>query len=120
MQTIPHTPFHVHMLELHSPQDIAQALFGAPDVLTLTPVHSWSALEISGDCVFLNAAQARSETQGRDAPLVKLGQDWWVFAASGTGDAWLMSLDGQQRIAFLDHDAGPDATTELCPMAANG
>lgn len=103
-------PIVHHMLAVRTPQDIAQALFGSSGILTLTPDHHCSALEISGDCVFLNAQQARRETQGRDAPLARLGRDWWVFAVSGTGDAWLMSLDEQQRIAFLDHDHGPDAT----------
>ena len=100
------------MFLLRSPQTIAQALFATPDVPLLQPGHRWPALEISGDCSLLNAQQARSETQGRDVPLVRLGQDWWVFASSGTGDAWLMSLDRQQTIAFLDHDNGPDAQAE--------
>ena len=105
------------MISLHPPEAIAQAFFGAADPAALTPHHHWPAVEISGDCVFLNAQQALSETQGRDAPLARLGQDWWVFACSGTGDAWLMSLDGQQRIAFLDHDQGPDAVAQ--PMGLN-
>ena len=50
-------------------------------------------------------------------PLAQLGQNWWIFAASGTGDAWLMSLDGQQRIGFLDHDQGAEAVAQ--PMALN-
>jgi hypothetical protein len=35
-----------------------------------------------------------------------------VFATSGTGDAWLMSLVDGRSIAFLDHDAGPDAVPQ--------
>ena len=97
------------MLSLRSPQAIALELFESGDIAHVQPRHHWPAREISGDCVFLNAQQASSETQGRDAPRAQLGQKWWVFAVSGTGDAWLMSLDGQQHIGFLDHDDGPDA-----------
>ncbi|MDR2299276.1 MAG: hypothetical protein LBE30_13170 [Comamonas sp.] len=103
------------MLLLRSPHTIAQELFEANDIAQLQPGHRWPAREISGDCVFLDARQALSELQGRDVPLAQLGQSWWVFAASGTGDAWLMSLDGQQRIGFLDHDDGQDAIVQ--PMA---
>lgn len=103
------------MLSLRSPHTIAQELFGATDIAQLQPGHRWPAREISGDCVFLDARQALSELRGRDAPLAQLGQNWWIFAASGTGDAWLMSLDGQQGIGFLDHAAGPDAVVQ--PMA---
>lgn len=103
------------MLSLRSPHTIAQELFGAPDIAQLQPGHRWPAREISGDCVFLDARQALSELRGRDAPLAQLGQNWWIFAASGTGDAWLMSLDGLQGIGFLDHAAGPDAVVQ--PMA---
>ena len=105
------------MLAVRSPQDIAQSLFGSAHVPALTPDHRWPTLEISGDCVFLDARQARSETQGRDAPLARLGQDWWVFASSGTGDAWLLSLDGQQRVAFLDHDQGPDDAPQAMALS---
>lgn len=103
------------MLSLRSPHTIAQELFGATDIAQLQPGHRWPAREISGDCVFLDARQALSELRGRDAPLAQLGQNWWIFAASGTGDAWLMSLDGLQGIGFLDHAAGPDAVVQ--PMA---
>lgn len=103
------------MLSLRSPHTIAQEVFGAPDIAQLQPGHRWPAREISGDCVFLDARQALSELRGRDAPLAQLGQNWWIFAASGTGDAWLMSLDGLQGIGFLDHAAGPDAVVQ--PMA---
>ena len=105
------------MISLLPPEAIAQTFFGAADLAALTPHHHWPSAEISGDCIFLNAQQAQSETQGRDAPLARLGLDWWVSACSGTGDAWLMSLDGQQRIAFLDHDQGPDALAQ--PMGLN-
>lgn len=103
------------MLSLRSPHTIAQELFGTTDIAQLQPGHRWPAREISGDCVFLDARQALSELRGRDAPLAQLGQNWWIFAASGTGDAWLMSLDGLQGIGFLDHAAGPDAVVQ--PMA---
>lgn len=105
------------MLSLRSPYTIAKELFDAADLAQLQPDHRWPAREISGDCVFLDARQALSELRGRDAPLARLGQDWRVFAVSGTGDAWLMSLDGQQRIGFLDHDQGAEAVAQ--PMTLN-
>lgn len=105
------------MLSLRSPQAIALELFESSDIAHVQPRHRWPAREISGDCVFLNAQQASIETQGRDAPRAQLGQKWWVFAVSGTGDAWLMSQDGQQHIGFLDHDDGPDAVAT--PMDLN-
>ena len=107
--------FHgLFMLSLRSPHTIAQELFGAP-ILHSCNQDTAGRREISGDCVFLDARQALSELRGRDAPLAQLGQNWWIFAASGTGDAWLMSLDGLQGIGFLDHAAGPDAVVQ--PMA---
>ena len=97
------------MISLRTPQAIATALFDSTDILSIATGHDWPALEISADCVLLNWRQAQAEAKGRDVPLAELGQSWWIFAASGNGDAWLMSLDGQQRIAFLDHDQGADA-----------
>ena len=104
------------MLLLRSPQTIALELFGVEEPLHWQAQHRWPAREISGDCVFLNAQQARNETLGRDAPLAGLGRHWQVFARSGTGDAWLIAMDDSlnnaQQIAFLDHDLGPDAVAQ--------
>ena len=109
------------MLLLRSPQTIALELFGVEEPPHWQAQHRWPAQEISGDCVFLNAQQARNETLGRDAPLAGLGRDWWVFASSGTGDAWLISMDeslnNAQQIAFLDHDLGADAMAQLMGLS---
>ena len=102
------------MLHLRLPQTIAHELLQVTDVPHLRPDHRFSSVEIAGDLVFLDSRTAKNETEGRDAPLVGLGTAWWVFAVSGTGDAWLISADDNaQRIAFLDHDAGPEATPQL-------
>jgi len=101
------------MLALQAPAAIAQRLWPGstwPAVVPgLMPGHGLPTTEIAGDFVLLDHLAAAQETWGRDAPLAMLGQDWWVFACSGTGDAWLLSRDQQQAVAFLDHAAGPDA-----------
>lgn len=99
-------------LELRNPQTIALDLLSAPDPLHLNQDHPLPSVEIAGDFVFLDARSAKNETEGRDAPLAALGKDWRVFATSGTGDAWLLSTGGDQRIAFLDHDSGAEATPQ--------
>lgn len=100
------------MMQLRSPRTIAADLFSVSVVPHPGRAHRLPSVEIAGDFVFLDARSARAETEGRDAPLAKLGQDWHVFAASGTGDAWLVSDDDGQRIAFLDHNEGPDAAPQ--------
>jgi hypothetical protein len=66
--------------------------------------------EIAGDFMLLNLAQLLRETAGRDHPLIALGTAWWVFATSGTGDAWLLRrTERGSQVAFLDHDRGTDA-----------
>ena len=97
------------MLTLHSSEEIALRLFASRDLPPLHQPHRLAETEIALDHVFLDYPSAKNETTGRDVPLAKLGDDWWVFAVAGTGDAWLVSMDGIQRIAFLDHDQGPDA-----------
>ena len=81
--------------------------------------------ELAGDFVLLNAHAAARENAGRDLPLLRLGQAWWLFATSGTGDAWAVSLHAPQdvggciapeRIGFVDHDAGPDAQVQVLPI----
>ncbi|MDN4589703.1 hypothetical protein DBA29_14500 [Xenophilus aerolatus] len=100
------------MLELRSPQAIARELLRVPDGFRLGRDYSLPSIEIAGDFVLLDARSAKEETEGRDAPLAGLAEDWWIFAISGTGDAWLISTDDGQRICFLDHDAGPDAVPQ--------
>ena len=97
------------MLALQAPAAIAERLWPGTAWPALMPGHGLPTTEIAGDFVLLDHLGAAEETWGRDAPLANLGQDWWVFACSGTGDAWLLSRDQQQTVAFLDHAAGPDA-----------
>lgn len=70
--------------------------------------------EIAGDFQFLGLADLPGENALREVPRIALGVDWWLFAVSGTGDAWLMrQADGERSdIAFLDHDEGPEATAK--------
>lgn len=70
--------------------------------------------EIAGDFQLLGPAELQSENTLRDVPRVGLGSDWWLFAVSGTGDAWLVRPpDGERSdVAFLDHDEGPEATAK--------
>lgn len=100
------------MLELRNPRTIALELLSVSDLPHLSQDHSLPFIEIAGDFAFLDSLSAKNETEGRDAPLPGLGKDWWVFATSGTGDAWLISTGNDQRVAFLDHDSGLDATPQ--------
>lgn len=97
------------MLALQAPAAIAERLWPGTAWPALMPGHGIPTTEIAGDFVLLDHLGAAEETWERDAPLANLGQDWWVFACSGSGDAWLLSRDQQQTVAFLDHAAGPDA-----------
>lgn len=97
------------MLTLHVPEDIALRLFASHKLPPLHHPHHLAETGIALDHIFLDYPSAKNETTGRDAPLAKLGTDWWVFAVAGTGDAWLVSMDSAERVAFLDHDQGPDA-----------
>ncbi|NJC44495.1 hypothetical protein [Xanthomonas arboricola] len=100
------------MLELRNPRTIALELLSVSDLPHLSQDHSLPFIEIAGDFAFLDSLSAKNETESRDAPLAGLGEDWWVFATSGTGDAWLISTGNDQRVAFLDHDSGLDATPQ--------
>ncbi len=106
------------MLALQTPAAIAERLWPGTGWPALMPGHGLPRTEIAGDFVLLDHLEAAEETWGRDAPLANLGQDWWVFACSGTGDAWLLSRDQQQTVAFLDHAAGPDALPRLLGIDA--
>lgn len=106
------------MLALQAPAAIAEQLWPGTAWPALMPGHGLPTTEIAGDFVLLDHLGAAEETWGRDAPLANLGQDWWVFACSGTGDAWLLSRDQQQTVAFLDHAAGPDALPQLLGIDA--
>lgn len=106
------------MLALQAPAAIAERLWPGTAWPALMPGHGLPTTEIAGDFVLLDHLGAAEETWGRDAPLANLGQDWWVFACSGTGDAWLLSRDQQQTVAFLDHAAGPDALPQLLGIDA--
>lgn len=106
------------MLALQAPAAIAERLWPGTAWPALMPGHGLPTTEIAGDFVLLDHLGAAEETWGRDAPLANLGQDWWVFACSGTGDAWLLSRDQQQTVAFLDHAAGPDARPQLLGIDA--
>ena len=70
--------------------------------------------EIAGDFRFLGLVELASENADRDVPDMALGLAWWLFAVSGTGDAWLVRQTdgGASEIAFLDHDEGPAATAK--------
>ncbi|MCD2165646.1 hypothetical protein [Comamonas koreensis] len=106
------------MLALQAPAAVAERLWPGIAWPALMPGHGLPTTEIAGDFVLLDHLGAAEETWGRDAPLANLGQDWWVFACSGTGDAWLLSRDQQQTVAFLDHAAGPDALPQLLGIDA--
>ncbi|MBB4132959.1 hypothetical protein [Xanthomonas sp. 3075] len=101
------------MLELRNPRTIALELLSASELPHLSQDHRLPFIEIAGDFVLLDSLSAKNETEGRDAPLAGLGKDWWVFATSGTGDAWLISTGSDQHVAFLDHDSGLDATPQI-------
>lgn len=76
----------------------------------LSRVGDIGGQEIAGDFTLLSLAQLLRETAGRDHPRIALGTAWWVFATSGTGDAWLLRrTEHGSQVAFLDHDRGTDA-----------
>ena len=79
-----------------------------PDFLSL--VDDCGGQEIAGDFMLLDLSQVLRETADRDHPMIELGQTWWVFGTSGTGDAWLLRrTERGSEVAFLDHDKGCDA-----------
>ncbi len=100
------------MPQLRAAQQIARQRFGHDLPQRLAPGHALPATALAGDFLLLDARAAAAETRDRDAPLAALGTHWWVFACAGTGDAWLMSLHDGRSVAFLDHDAGPDASPQ--------
>jgi hypothetical protein len=106
------------MLALRAATTIAEQLWPGSPWPALMPGHDLRTTEIAGDFILLDHLGAAEETWGRDAPLAGLGTDWWVFACSGTGDAWLLSRDQRQAVAFLDHGAGPEAQPVLLGIDA--
>ncbi|WP_152982566.1 hypothetical protein [Stenotrophomonas humi] len=99
-------------LQLRTPEQVARHRLGVELPRVLERSHALPETPLAGDFILLDSRGAAAETRGRDAPLARLGTHWWVFATSGTGDAWLMSLVDGSSIAFLDHDAGPDAVPQ--------
>jgi hypothetical protein len=87
-----------------------EALAAALPAGFLSRLDDIGGQEIAGDFMLLDVAQLLRETAGRDHPPIALGTAWWVFATSGTGDAWLLRrTERGSQVAFLDHDRGTDA-----------
>jgi hypothetical protein len=69
--------------------------------------------EIAADFQWPTSADLEAENRGR--PFLRSdGSTWWLFATTGSGDAWLIrhAADPKNQIAFLDHDKEAAAQAE--------
>ena len=57
--------------------------------------------EFAPDFIWPSTDDLTQENEHREAPACHLGQSWWLFATSGSGDGWLIGPSNE--IAFLDH-----------------
>lgn len=69
------------------------------------------SLEIACDYILQNLKDANKSNY--DSYFEKNHDKWWIFAVTGSGDSWAMSIGNNNEVAFIDHDQESDAEPYL-------